>query len=93
MFFKVIFLLKRKELFSIDQAPPVSDYDLIAVGFWFQAGKPDPKAIDYLSKLSSDSNVFLFASHGAAKNSPFLPNSSYYKSRYVHIDIFLPFIE
>ena len=70
----------EKDIFPMDQAPPCEEYDLIAVGFWFQAGKPDQKAIDYLPKLNNNSNVFLFASHGAAKNSDHVKNAVDYAS-------------
>ena len=59
----------EKEIFPIEQAPPAALYDLVFVGFWFQAGKPDPKAAAYLSACGGDCRLFLFASHGAAKDS------------------------
>ena len=62
-------LKDEKEIFPMDQAPSNTDYDLVAVGFWLQAGKPDPKAMEYLSKCTQSSRLFLFASHGAAKDS------------------------
>ncbi len=68
---KVIYdeLKGEKEMFSIDEAPSPEGYDLVAVGFWFQGGKPDPKAVAYLSKCSKPSRIFLFSTHGAAKDS------------------------
>lgn len=68
---KIIYdeLKGEKEMFSIDEAPSPEGYDLVAVGFWFQGGKPDPKAAAYLSKCSNPSRVFLFSTHGAAKGS------------------------
>jgi flavodoxin I len=33
----------EKETYPIDQAPTHDpNYDLVAVGFWLQAGRPDP---------------------------------------------------
>ncbi len=58
----------EKEIFPVADAPDPSGYDLVAVGFWFQAGKPDPKAAEYLAKVK-DGKVFLFATHGAAAGS------------------------
>ncbi|MFH2092319.1 MAG: flavodoxin family protein [Pseudomonadota bacterium] len=59
----------EKELVSIDEAPPAAGYDLVFIGFWLQGGKPDPKAMAYLSTCSKPSRIFLFATHGAAKDS------------------------
>lgn len=60
----------EKELCAIDQAPSGDlDYDLVAVGFWLQAGKPDPKTDAYLKACKMNAKVFLFATHGAAKGS------------------------
>lgn len=68
---KIIYdeLKGEKKMFSIDEAPSPEGYDLVAVGFWFQGGKPDPKAVAYLSKCSKPSRIFLFSTHGAAKDS------------------------
>ena len=52
----------------VDSAPSPEGYDLVAVGFWLQAGKPDPKAAAYLQYLSN-TPLFLFATHGAASDS------------------------
>jgi len=66
---KVIYdeLKGEKEMFPVDEAPAPEGYDLVAVGFWFQGGKPDPKSAEYLSRCSKMSRVFLFSTHGAAK--------------------------
>jgi flavodoxin I len=40
----------------------------VAVGFWLQAGKPDPKAAAYLAR-TGNARLFLFATHGAAAGS------------------------
>ena len=65
----------EKELFSIDEAPLTDKYDLVAIGFWLQAGKPDPKSMEYLSKCNKNSRLFLFVSHGAAKGSDHVKNA------------------
>jgi len=59
----------EKKIAPMEEAPLAADFDLVAVGFWLQAGKPDPKAVEYLSKCTKDSRLFLFASHGAASDS------------------------
>ncbi|SHI60278.1 Flavodoxin [Desulfatibacillum alkenivorans DSM 16219] len=59
----------EKDIFPLAQAPEAGDYDLIGVGFWLQAGKPDPKSQEYLASLPEGAKVFLFATHGAAKGS------------------------
>ncbi len=58
----------EKEIFPVAEAPDPSSYDLVALGFWFQAGKPDPKSAEYMAKVK-DNKVFLFATHGAAVGS------------------------
>ena len=58
-----------KEICPTDKALEILDgFDLIAVGFWLMGGKPDPKSQEFLQK-TNDKKVFLFASHGAAKDS------------------------
>ena len=58
-----------KKIFSIDEAPEIlADIDLIALGFWFQGGKPDLKATRFLPQLNNK-KIFLFVTHGAAKGS------------------------
>lgn len=60
----------KKELCDIDQAPSGNlEYDLVAVGFWLKAGKPDPKTEAFLKACRTTAKVFLFATHGAAKRS------------------------
>ena len=62
-------LTGEKNISFIDDAPAPDGYDLVAVGFWLMAGKPDPKSAAYLEGLGADQNIFLFATHGAAKES------------------------
>lgn len=59
----------------IEDAPDPSDYDLVALGFWLQAGKPDTKASGYLERLKGHKNVFLFATHGARPGSDHANNA------------------
>ena len=58
----------EKTFCHINDAPEPDGFDLIALGFWLQAGKPDPKSAGYLAKIG-DTNLFLFATHGAAADS------------------------
>ncbi len=64
-----------KDLFPVDQAPDPDGYDLVAVGFWLMAGKPDPKSQAFLAGLGSQSRIFLFATHGAARGSDHVKNA------------------
>ncbi len=59
----------EKNMVTVDEAPSPEGYDLVAMGFWFQAGKPDPKSAEYLARCRPPARLFLFASHGAAKGS------------------------
>lgn len=54
---------------AVDEAPDPGDYDFVALGFWLQAGKPDPKSSTYLERLKSHKNLFLYATHGARPGS------------------------
>jgi len=65
----------EKDIFPVDEAPSTQGYDLIAVGFWLMAGKPDPKTSEYLTKLGKGDRVFLFATHGAASGSDHAQNA------------------
>ena len=59
----------EKEIHPIDEAPDsLAGFDFIALGFWFQGGKPDAKSAAFLAK-PGDMKIFLFATHGAAKGS------------------------
>ncbi len=59
----------EKALHPVKSAPDPEGYDLIAVGFWLQAGRPDPDASAYLRRLKGGERLFLFATHGAAADS------------------------
>jgi flavodoxin len=54
----------EKEIFELGEAPDPAAYDLVAVGFWFKSGKPNPETMEFLPKLSGKA-TFIFATHGA----------------------------
>jgi flavodoxin len=59
----------EKTISPVSELPETVGYDFIAVGFWLQAGKPDPAAEKYLARITNGKRLFLFATHGAAKES------------------------
>ena len=62
-------LPEPKEVCPLGERPAsLEPYDLIAFGFWFQGGQPDADSLAALPQIK-DKNLFLFASHGAAKKS------------------------
>ena len=63
------------DIFPADTAPSPEGYDLTAVGFWFMAGKPDPKTCEYLPKCKKGDRLFLFATHGAKAESDHVKNA------------------
>ena len=62
-------------LSNVDEAPDPGDFDFVAVGFWLQAGKPDPKSQAYLEKVKGHTRLFLFATHGANPDSEHANNA------------------
>ena len=68
----------EKDICSVDQAQSLEGYDRLFIGFWFQAGKPDPKTLEFLEKADNGFKVFLFATHGAAKGSDHVNNAVNY---------------
>ena len=56
-------------MYAVDEAPDPTAYDFVALGFWLQGGKPDPKSASYLARLKRHQKVFLFATHGARPGS------------------------
>jgi flavodoxin len=58
----------EKEIHPMATAPAPADFDFLVLGFWLQAGKPDPKSAEYLSRVG-EKDLFLFATHGAAAGS------------------------
>jgi flavodoxin len=65
----------EKDMFAVKDAPSTQGYDMVAVGFWLMAGKPDPESSKFLGKLGRDDNVFLFATHGASADSDHVKNA------------------
>ena len=55
----------EKEIFGLGEAPDPEGYNLVAVGFWFKSGKPNPETLEFLPKLAGKP-TFLFATHGAS---------------------------
>ncbi len=53
----------------VKEAGDISGYDTVAVGFWYQAGQPDPASQEFLATLAGK-KVFLFGTHGAAVGTP-----------------------
>jgi len=68
----------EKDICSVDQALSLEGYDRLFIGFWFQAGKPDPKTLEFLEKADKGLKIFLFATHGAAKGSDHVENAVNY---------------
>ena len=58
-----------KVLKAIEEEPDIEGFDIIFVGFWFQAGVADSQASAFLKRLDGTQPLFLFASHGAAADS------------------------
>lgn len=64
----------EKDLISLADNPNPATYDFVAVGFWLQGGQPDPATQEFLPKIG-EKEVFLFATHGASKNSDHVKNA------------------
>jgi flavodoxin I len=64
----------EKTFCHINEAPEPDGFDLIALGFWLQGGKPDPKSSEYLAKVGG-ARLFLFATHGASADSAHARNA------------------
>lgn len=65
----------EKELCAMADAPDPAGYNFVALGFWLQGGQPDPDSQAYLAKLEEGQDLYLFATHGAATNSPHVRNA------------------
>lgn len=65
----------EKNIYTIDDAPDPASYDFVAIGFWLKAGKPDPKTVEYLSRIGRGKRLFLFATHDAAIGSDHSKNA------------------
>ena len=46
----------EKDICTVDQAQSLEGYDRLFIGFWFQAGKPDPKTLEFLEKADKGSS-------------------------------------
>jgi len=68
-------LTGEKELCAVSDAPDPAGYDFVAVGFWLQAGQPDPASQAFLAKIQEGQDLYLFATHGAAVGSPHAENA------------------
>jgi flavodoxin len=64
----------EKDIMPISDNPDPADYGLIAVGFWMKGGEPEPAVMEFLPKIG-EKEVFLFATHGAAKDSVHVKNA------------------
>lgn len=64
----------EKTLCPVGEAPYPGGYDLVVLGFWLQAGKPDPKSMEFLAGLGPV-ELFLMATHGAAAGSDHARNA------------------
>jgi flavodoxin len=58
----------EKQIYPEADAPEPADFDLVVLGFWLQAGRPDPKSADYISRIGNK-DLFLFSTHGAGAGS------------------------
>lgn len=56
------------DIVAVAEAPDPKGYDVIALGFWFKAGGPDPAAQEFLKKCVGK-KLFLFATHAIAPGS------------------------
>jgi len=58
-----------REIFPVDQAPPATGHDFVAIGFWVDKGRPDDKAAAYMQTVKG-TTVGLFGTLGAQPDSP-----------------------
>ena len=52
------------DIISVDEEPDWNQYENIAVGYWVDKGTMDPKAMEYMKKITGK-KVFVFATLGA----------------------------
>jgi flavodoxin len=64
----------EKVIMPLSDNPDPADYDFIAVGFWLKGGEPESATKEFLSKIGKK-EVFLFATHGSAKDSAHAQNA------------------
>lgn len=58
-----------RDIFPVEQAPPATGYDFVAIGFWVDKGRPDDKAASYMQTIQG-ATVGLFGTLGANPDSP-----------------------
>ena len=57
------------DLFEVKSAPEnLSEYEVVAIGYWLKRGGPDPLMTEFLPKVSN-ANVILFQTHGTEPKS------------------------
>ncbi len=56
-------------LVPVAEAPAPNGHDAVAVGYWVDRGRPDPKALKYMESLNG-AKVAAFGTLGADPNSP-----------------------
>ncbi len=60
---------EHADVFRVQDAPQdLSNYDIVAIGYWLRLGQPDPLTLQYLSQVENARVVF-FQTHGAEVNS------------------------
>ncbi len=59
---------ENADIFSVEKAPPLDNYDILFIGGWVDKGEIDAKARDYLHSVSH-ANVALFMTLGAYPDS------------------------
>ena len=69
------YLSGEKEMAAVADAPDPAGYSFVAVGFWLQAGQPDPDSQAFLARLKEGQDVYLFATHAAAVGSVHAENA------------------
>jgi flavodoxin I len=67
----------EKFICPVSEAPDPAGFDLVVMGFWLMAGKPDPQSSDFLAAVGP-TKLFLMATHGAAADSAHVRNAMEY---------------
>ncbi|MDD4733208.1 MAG: flavodoxin family protein [Desulfovibrio sp.] len=55
----------KVDIHPVEQAPSPDGYDVVAVGYWVDKGKPDPRAAGYMAGLAGQ-RVAIFGTLGAS---------------------------
>lgn len=61
-------LPEPREMHPVESAPPVDDFDMVAIGFWVDKGMPDAKAMRFMEGVNGK-HVALFGTLGAEPDS------------------------